>query len=138
MRFEEKILIEAPAEKVFSLYADVPGWSSWDPDVTSASVSGNFTTGATGVLRPAGGPEAKITFTEVAPGRSFTVESRLPLCVMRFEHELLPMAGKTQAVHRVSFSGLLSPLFGRLAGSRIRAGLPCTLEGLKRAAERSG
>ncbi len=135
MRFEEKILMEAPAEKVFSLYADVPGWSSWDPDVTSASVSGSFTTGA---LRPPEGPKVKITFTEVAPGRSFTIEGSLPLCVMRFEHELLPMTGKNQAVHRASFSGLLSPLFGRLAGSRIRAGLPRTLKGLKRAAERSG
>ena len=77
MRFEEKILMEAPAEKVFSLYADVPGWPSWDPDVTSASVSGSFTTGA---LRPPEGPEAKITFTEVAPGRSFTIEGSLPLC----------------------------------------------------------
>ncbi len=135
MRFEEKILIEAPAEKVFSLYADVPGWSSWDPDVTSASVSGSFTTGAP---RPTGGPEAKITFTKVAPGRSFTIEGSLPLCVMRFEHELLPMTGKKPGRAPGFFSGLLSPLFGRLAGSRIRAGLPRTLKGLKRAAERSG
>ena len=135
MQFEEKILISAPAEKVFSLYANVSGWSSWDADVKFSVIDGPFASGAVGTLKPLNGPKSKITFTEVVPNRSFTVESKLPLCAMRFEHELLPVGQQVQALHRVSFVGLLAPLFGRLIGSQIRKGLPRSLKGLKRAAE---
>ena len=138
MQFEEQILIAAPTEKVFSIYANVEGWSSWDPDVKSSSLQGQFVSGATGTLQPSSGPKAKIEFTEVTPNRSFTVESKLPLCVMRFEHELSGSSGETKALHRVIFKGLLSPLFGRLIGPQIRKGLPHSLKGLKHAAEQLG
>jgi hypothetical protein len=135
MKFEEQILISAPVEKIFSLYANVSGWSSWDPDVKTSSIEGAFVSGANGTLEPTKGPKAKITFVEVVPNRSFTVKSKLPLCSMCFEHELSDSSGKTTVVHRVVFDGPLSPLFGRLIGSQIRKGLPNTLQGLKRAAE---
>lgn len=135
MQFEEKIIINAGADKLFALYANVSGWSSWDPEVKSSSINGKFSSGATGILQPSSGPKAKITFTEVVPNRSFTVESKLPLCTMRFEHELASLGNQVQVLHRVSFVGILSPLFGRLIGSQIRKGLPHTLGGLKRVAE---
>lgn len=138
MHFEESIVISAPAEKVFSLYANVAGWPSWDPDVKEASIDGALASGVAGTLHPSNGPKSKIILTEVAPNRLFTVESKLPLCVMRFEHELSNASGQTKALHRVSFSGALSPLFGRLIGSQIRKGLPHSLQGLKRAAENAG
>ncbi|NNM68881.1 MAG: polyketide cyclase [Gallionella sp.] len=137
MQFEEQIVIAVPAEKVFSLYIDVTNWSSWDTDVKVSSIEGQFISGAIGTLQPSNGPKAKIAFTEVVPNRSFTVESKLPLCVMRFEHELSSHTGGTKAVHRVVFEGLLSPLFGRIIGSQIQKNLPHTLQGLKHAAEQS-
>ena len=83
MQFEEQIVIAAPVEKVFSLYADVKGWSSWDPDVKTSSIEGAFVSGAVGTLQPSSGPSAKIAFTEVVTNRSFG-RSRLKagcLCV---------------------------------------------------------
>ncbi|MFN8835801.1 MAG: SRPBCC family protein [Betaproteobacteria bacterium] len=135
MQFEEQVLISAPVEKIFALYANVNGWSSWDTDVKTSSIEGAFVSGANGTLEPSKGPKAKITFTEVVPNRSFTVKSKLPLCVMCFEHELSESQGNVKVVHRVVFDGLLSPLFGRLIGHQIHKGLPNTLQGLKRAAE---
>lgn len=136
MQFEERILINAPIDRLFKLYTDVSGWSTWDPDVKSSSINGQFSSGATGTLQPSSGPKAKITFTEVVQNRLFTVESKLPLCTLRFEHELSSVGTQVQALHRVSFVGFLSPLFGRLIGAQIKKGLPHTLEGLKRAAEK--
>jgi len=135
MQFEEQIVIAAPPENVFALYENVTAWSSWDPDVKTSSIEGSFSSGASGSLQPSSGPKARIKFTEVMPNRSFTVESKLPLCVIRFEHELTPLPSGTNAKHRVTFQGLLSPFFGRVIGSQIRKGLPNTLQGLKRAAE---
>lgn len=137
MQFEERIEIQASPQDVFALYKDVPAWPTWDPDVRSSSINGTFSSGATGKLKPSSGPEARITFTEVVTDRSFTVVSRLPLCVMRFEHELSPKAEGTIATHRVSFFGLLSPFFSRVIGNQIRKGLPQTMAGLKRAAEQA-
>ena len=135
MQFEKSILINAPVDRLFSLYVDVSRWSFWDPDVKSSSIDGQVSSGATGTLQPSIGPKAKITFTEVIQNRLFTVESKLPFCTMRFEHELSHVGNQIQALHRVSFVGFLSPLFGRLIGSQIQKGLPQTLEGLKRVAE---
>lgn len=135
MQFEEQIVIAAPPERVFALYENVAAWSSWDPDVKTSSIEGSFSSGASGSLQPSSGPKAKIKFTEVMPSRSFTVEAKLPLCVMRFEHELTILPSGTSAKHRVTFQGFLSPFFGRIIGSQIRKGLPNTLQGLKRAAE---
>ncbi|MFC5610347.1 SRPBCC family protein [Variovorax soli] len=135
MNFEERIDIKAPTEVVFALYSDVDRWASWDPDVKSSSIHGAFATGSIGRLKPTKGPEAKIVFSEVIPLKSFTVQSKLPLCMMQFEHELATTAMGTTALHRVSFSGFLAPIFGRLIGKQIRKGLPKTMAGLKRAAE---
>ena len=137
MQFQEQVIITAPVEKIFLLYSDVQNWSAWDPDVKASSIDRQFISGAMGTLQPSSGPKAKIIFTEVVPNHSFTVESKLPLCVMRFEHELSSISEGTKVVHRVIFEGFLSPLFGRLIGSQIKKGLPHTLQGLKHSAEQN-
>ena len=135
VQFEEQIVIAAQPEKIFALYANVAAWSSWDPDVKTSSIEGSFSSGASGSLQPSSGPKVRIKFTEVMPNRSFTVESKLPLCVLRFEHELTLLPSGTNAKHRVTFQGLLSPFFGRVIGSQIRKALPNAMQALKRAAE---
>ncbi len=74
-------------------------------------------------------------FISVVPNQSFTVESRIPLFRMLFEHELHPMAAGTEVVHRVAFSGALSFVLGPIVGNPLRTGLPITLASLKRLAE---
>ena len=136
--FSEEVTINASPEKVFALYENVANWKSWDPDVASSSISGAFAAGARGRLKPSRGPEAKIEVASVEQNKSFTVESKLPLCTMTFEHELSPTNNATQAMHRVSFKGPLAFFFSRVVGTQIRKGLPGTLKGLKRAAEANG
>jgi Polyketide cyclase / dehydrase and lipid transport len=136
MQFEASTQINASSATVFSLYANVPGWPTWDPDVKSASLTGAFVSGARGVIVPHGGPKSEIVFTEVVKGEKFQAQCKLPLCLMRFEHELEEVKGTgTKATHRVIFEGSLAPVFGRLIGSGMRKTLPNALAGLKKAAE---
>jgi uncharacterized protein YndB with AHSA1/START domain len=136
MQFEASTQINAPRASVFSKYSNVAAWPTWDPDVKSASLTGAFVSGAKGVIVPHGGPKSEIIFTEVVADKKFIAQCKLPLCTMRFEHELTEEAGSvTRATHRVIFQGLLAPLFGRLIGSGMRKTLPNALAGLKRAAE---
>jgi hypothetical protein len=138
MQFEASTVINAPSAAIFSLYANVAGWPAWDSDVKSASLTGAFVSGARGEIVPNGGPKSEIVFTEVVKNQRFVAQCKLPLCVMRFEHELDEVKGSgTKATHRVIFQGLLAPIFGRLIGSGMRKTLPHALAGLKKAAEAS-
>jgi hypothetical protein len=135
MQFESSIQINAPETTVFALYADVANWHTWDPEVKSASLQGEFVSGVQGTIVPNGGPKSTILFSEVKSPSRFVASCKLPLCVMRFENELKAHNGGTLATHRVFFEGLLAPLFGRLIGSGMRKTMPLALAGLKKAAE---
>lgn len=135
MQIEERIRIKATPEQIFLFYENVSEWSSWDPDVQSSSIDGEFRAKVKGKLKPTKGPETRIEFTEVTKNKSFTTISKLPLCTMSFVHELVSSSEGTEVFHKILFSGLLSPLFGRLIGSGIRKGLPATMQGLRDAVE---
>lgn len=135
MEFEASIGITAAPERVFAIYADVGAWKEWDREVKDSSLNGDFVAGTEGRLVPVKGPAARIRLSRVEPGRSFTVESRLPLCWMHFEHEIWEDGAGVSVTHRVRFSGPGRFLFGRLVGRVIARGLPDTLRGLKARAE---
>lgn len=137
MQFETSTTIAASADTIFALYADVSNWPTWDPDAKAAAIEGAFVSGAKGVITPNGGPKSTIYFTEVIRNRSFTVDCKLPLCQMRFEHELSAQGEGTRATHRVIFSGALAFFFGRVIGNGMKKSLPQALEGLKAAAEKA-
>ena len=138
MYVEHRISVATPPETIFGIYADVAHWHTWDPDTKSASLDGPFQVGTRGRLTPTEGNAVPMVVTEVVTDRSFTVEAKIPMFRMRFEHELSPHGRSTEVVHRVTFSGLLAPLIGRMLARRLNSGLPRTLANLKRLAERQG
>ena len=131
MKFEQSIDIFAEPAVVFKTYQNVSEWSKWDPDTESSSIEGDFIIGTLGKIKPKGVPESKILLTEVTQNRSFTVECKLPLCKMHFIHLMEPSKSGTKLVNQVMFTGLLSPLFGRIIGKGINKSLPSSLEGVK-------
>jgi Polyketide cyclase / dehydrase and lipid transport len=132
------ITVDAAPSTIFALYRDVEHWNRWDPDTRSSSLDGPFAPGTKGRLRPARGNEVGIEIVSVIPDRSFTVEGRIPLFRMVFDHELTPKGASTEVLHRVRFFGPLRFVFGPIVGADIRKGLPKTLASLKRMAESSG
>lgn len=137
MHVEHRITIAAAPARIFSIWQDVANWHTWDPDTRSASLDGPFAAGSRGRLTPTKGASVPMVLTEVVPDRSFTVESRIPLFRMVFEHALQPRGSTTEVLHRVRFFGLLAPLIGRLIARQLEVGLPRTLANLKRLAEAS-
>ena len=135
MQVEHRITIAAPPETVFRIYEDVQNWHTWDPDTKQAFLEGPFRVGSRGRITPPKGMTVPMLLTEVEPGKCFTVESKIPLFRMLFEHELTPTATGTEVVHRVTFSGLLSFVLGRMLSTQLNTGLPITLGRLKALAE---
>lgn len=135
MQVEHSVIVQAPAERIFRIYEDVAAWHTWDPDTRRASIAGPFVAGTRGSLTPTRGNTVPMLLTRVEPGSCFTVESRIPLFRMVFEHELIPQGAAVKVVHRVTFDGLLSALLGRVLARQLNRGLPVTLANLKRRAE---
>jgi Polyketide cyclase / dehydrase and lipid transport len=138
MQVEHRIKIAAAPQSIFRIYQDVRHWHTWDPDTRWATLEGPFAVGSRGRLMPTQGRAVPMVLTQVVRDSSFTVESKIPLFCMRFEHELRPSAGMTEAIHRVTLSGPLTLLLGRMLTRRLNTGLPVTLSRLKTLAESLG
>lgn len=135
MEFSEQIRINAAPQDIFSRYRDVTGWAKWDSEVKFASLNGSFKEGCHGHLIPNKGPKVKFTLVKVNADKSFISESNLPLCTIRFSHELEGFESYTNVTHSVKFIGLSSFIFGRIIGKEIKESLPETLQGLKNICE---
>jgi Polyketide cyclase / dehydrase and lipid transport len=135
MQIEERIVVNAKPEVIFGIYADVERWNKWDPDTKSSSINGPFVAGTKSRLTPAKGQTVNIELVSVVPNRSFTCDGGVPGFHMRFEHELNPSGVGTEVIHRVTFSGVLAFVIGRIVRAQLRTGLPITLASLKRLAE---
>lgn len=135
MQVEHRITVQADPQLIYRFYEDVPRWPAWDPDTKAARLDGPLRVGARGSLTPTQGNTVPMLVTEVTPGRSFTVESKIPLFRMVFEHVLTAGPAGTEVLHRVTLSGLLSIVLGPMLTRRLNAGLPVTLARLKQQAE---
>lgn len=135
MQIEHKTTILATPTVLFRIYEDVANWHTWDPDTKRAYLDGPLQLGSKGKLTPTKGNTVPMKVTEVTKDRSFTVESKIPLFRMVFEHELNSTPSGTEVVHRVTLSGPLLLILGRMLAKQIDAGLPVTLHNLKQLAE---
>jgi hypothetical protein len=135
MQIEHRIEVAAAPHSIYRIYQDVQNWPAWDPDTKSATLEGAFAVGSRGRLTPTQGNAVPMVLTRVVQDRCFTVESKIPLFRMLFEHELVPTDGMTEVIHRVTLSGPLTLLLGRMLAKRLNAGLPVTLRKLKALAE---
>lgn len=135
MHIEKRIHVAATAQTLFRIYEDVQNWHTWDPDTRQATLDGPFEVGSRGRLVPTKGNAVPMVLTQVVRDRCFTVESSIPMFRMRFDHELVPDRDLTEVIHRVTFSGPLAWVLGRLLVKRLNSGLPVTLARLKALAE---
>ncbi len=126
--FAHTLTTPADPAALWARLIDVARWPDWDHEVVSASLDGPLAVGATGRLRPRGRPAASFEITVLDEQRRFTDVSRLPLGRMEFDHRIEPLAtGGTSLSHQVTISGPLTPLFARVIGRRLAAGLPSAM-----------
>lgn len=133
--FEHTETTSAAPSQVWARYAEPATWPEWDHQTASVTVQGPVVVGTRGRLKPVNGPATPFTFTEVTPEVSFTDVSRLPLSRLSFAHRIEPTATGSRFTHCVTITGPLSPLFARVIGKRIAAGMPTAMRALARLAE---
>ncbi|WP_375696633.1 hypothetical protein [Bartonella sp. AP331QHHD] len=122
--YSEEIKTEASAEQIWAMWEDVETWPCWDHELEWVKLSGTFKEGTVGRMKPKKGPTVTFTLNKVVKNVCFSDYAKLPLTRMIFNHEYI-CSKKTDASnntirHTVTMSGLLSPLFGMIIGSKIK------------------
>lgn len=81
---ESAIDIAATPERVWALWADVPGWPRWNAGVARAALHGPFASGSAFDMQlPDGGPLLHSTLIDVVPNERFTDETAFEGVVVR-------------------------------------------------------
>ncbi len=125
----------ATKEQIWKLWADVPNWNVWDKEVEQSELFGQFKVGTKGVLKPVGGPKTKFVMTECTNFRSFTDRSFLPFCKMDFIHTITETKNGLEITHKVVMVGVMTFLFSKVIGNKIKTGLPRAVDTLIELAE---
>ena len=131
-----RISSAAAPSAFFERWADMATWPQWNTDTEWVRLDGDFVQGATGTLKPKGGPKVRFVIQRLVPGREFVDVSRLAGARLTFAHLVTERAdGGSDVEVTVTMSGPLRRVWLLMLGSGIRGSVQADLAGLARAAE---
>ena len=110
----------APAAGFFARWIDHNSWGQWSPDTDWVKLDGPVALGATGVIKPTGGPKTRFTISALELDHEYTDTSYLPGARLVFQHLVRAEGGVTTLDVAVSMSGPLAWLWARVMGGSFR------------------
>ena len=119
----------------FARWADMATWPQWNLDTEWVRLDGPFVAGATGTLKPKGGPTVSFVIERLVEGREFVDTSRLLGARLTFDHQVSRTPGGTAVTVTVSMSGPLARVWTLILGRDIAATLQGDLDRLVEVAE---
>ena len=125
----------APASAFFTRWADMATWPEWNTDTAWVRLDGPFAQGATGTLKPKGGPKVRFT-VERLDEHTFVDVSRMPGGRVTFAHTIEETEAGTRIDVGVNVDGPLGWVWRRILGGGFRASLQSDLDRLVETAER--
>lgn len=140
MIVQDSVTIEAPIERVWQVFTDVERWPEWTTSVTDLTrVAGDdLAVGARVRIKQPRLPPLTWEVTSVAPGTSWTWETRSPGVVTAAVHVLQAVDERTTRVEQtIDQSGVIGAAVGRLMAGMTRRYLATEGAGLKHRCEAS-
>ena len=129
------ITSSATPARFFAAWADMATWPEWNLDTEWVRLDGPFVEGATGVLKPKGGPKVRFVVERLVDGQEFVDVSHLLGARLTFRHLVSVEADRTTVSVDVTLTGPLAPLWRLILGKDIRASAQPDLERLARRLE---
>jgi hypothetical protein len=121
----------------FAQWADMATWPEWNLDTEWVRLDGAFVEGATGELKPKGGPKVKFVVARLVDGKDFTDVSSLLGARLTFRHLVSATSGQTLVNVEVSLTGPLARVWRLILGKGLRDSLEPDLTRLAERAERA-
>ncbi len=126
----------ADPSRFFDRWADMATWPEWNLDTEWVRLDGDFVPGATGQLKPKGGPTVRFTVERLTPGREFVDVSQLLGARLTFDHQVTPQPGGGCHVDvTVTLAGPLAFAWNLILGRGIKASAQPDLDRLVAIAE---
>jgi hypothetical protein len=131
-----RVTTPAAPVAIFARWADTDTWPQWNSDTEWVRLDGPFTEGATGTLKPKGGPKVPFVVERLVQDREFVDVSRLVGARLTFAHLVTAQAdGGCDVDVTISMSGPLARVWTLILGTELRGSVQADLDGLARAAE---
>jgi hypothetical protein len=130
-----RITSDLRPQAFFDRWADIATWPQWNTDTAWVRLDGEFAAGATGTLKPKGGPATRFVVTTLVPEREFTDVSLLFGARLTFQHLVtVDTEGATVVSVQVTLDGPLSFFWNAVLGKDIAKGIGGDLARLEEAA----
>jgi uncharacterized membrane protein len=138
MRVETTLDIDAPAERVWEVMADVERWPEWTASVERAERldDGPLRLGSRARLKQPRFPPVVWEVTELEPGRSFAWTAKNVGLTSVGRHRVVARGeGGATVTLTLEQEGPMAPLLALLTGKRTRRYVDTEAQGLKRRCE---
>jgi len=138
MKFDDEVIIDAPADVVWDVYADVERWPEWTDSVSAVEhlEGAGLEPGARVRIEQPKLPKAVWQVSALDPGRSWTWTSKAPGITSIATHAVEPRPdGRTHVSQSIDQRGPLGALIGRLYARLTRSYLAMEAAGLKARSE---
>src|SRR5580658_7509883 len=123
-RTYSKVYPGVKKEGVWSLWADVNGWTKWHGDLDYCKLEGDFAVGNHFELKPKGAPAVKIELVEIEKGRRFSDRIRFPGAQMVDTHELEETPEGLRLTNTLVVTGWLKLLWIKLVAQNVADTVP--------------
>ncbi|MHA6205802.1 SRPBCC family protein [Dyella soli] len=129
---EESMETTARPERIWQLFADVPGWKAWNAGIEHIELHGPFAAGTSFTMQPPGMEPFTSTLTAVRENEGFTDETVVDGTRVVVEHRIEVLApGRTRIVYRTRIDGVAADDIGPL----VTGDFADVLRALRRQAE---
>ncbi|MEV5704449.1 SRPBCC family protein [Actinoallomurus sp. NPDC052274] len=126
----------ASPETVWRLWADVPGWGTWNAEIEKVEIDGPFAVGARITMTPPDDEPVVLKVVEVAENALFVDQLDAGDFVVTTTHRVEPLGdGGSRIVYRTEIDGPAADQVGPELGPAITADFPDTVAALVRLAE---
>ena len=128
------IISAATPTAFFSRWAEMSTWPEWNTDTEWVRLDGPFVAGATGQLKPKGGPKVRFRVERLTDHEFVDVSSLLG-ARLTFDHQVSVADGTTQIDVVISLDGPLRRVWIAIMGKGLRASAQRDLDALKATVE---
>src|SRR5664279_2759535 len=115
--------VSSPASPAafFARWADMATWPEWNSGTEWVTLDGDFVQGATGTLKPKGGPKVRFVVERLVPGEELVDVSRLVGARLTFAHRVEAKAeGGSDVSVDVTLTGPLAGVWTLILGKGLR------------------
>ncbi|MCO6008220.1 SRPBCC family protein [Actinoallomurus purpureus] len=126
----------ATPEAVWRLWADVPGWQTWNAEIEKVEIDGPFAVGSQITMTPPGDEPIVLKVAQAEENTLFVDEMDAGDFVVTTVHRIEPLGdGRSRIVYRTEIDGPAADQVGPQLGPAITADFPETVAALVRLAE---